>query len=64
MTISQRLYLTFSLLSASLVSMVIISIVVVTGFQYRFHYVHINAIPSIIDLNVLIDENNELLIKL
>ena len=64
MTISQRLYLTFSLLSASLVSMVIISIVVVTGFQYRFHYVQINAIPSIIDLNVLIDENNELLIKL
>lgn len=44
--------------------MVIISIVVVTGFQYRFHYVQINAIPSIIDLNVLIDENNELLIKL
>jgi len=44
--------------------MVIIAIVVVTGFQYRFHYVQINAIPSIIDLGVLIDENNELLIKM
>ncbi|MDF7785027.1 methyl-accepting chemotaxis protein [Pantoea stewartii] len=64
MTITQRLFLTFSLLSASLVSMVIIAIVVVSGFQYRFHYVQINAIPSIIDLNVLIDENNELIIKL
>jgi len=64
MTITQRLFLTFSLLSASLVSMVIIATVVVTGFQYRFHYVQINAIPSIIDLGVLIDENNELLIKL
>ncbi|KHE00928.1 Tar [Pantoea stewartii] len=64
MTITQRLFLTFSLLSASLISMVIIAIVVVTGFQYRFHYVQINAIPSIIDLGVLIDENNELLIRL
>ncbi|MEB6534096.1 methyl-accepting chemotaxis protein [Pantoea stewartii] len=64
MTITQRLFLTFSLLSASLISMVIIAIVVVSGFQYRFHYVQINAIPSIIDLNVLIDENNELIIKL
>ncbi|KHE02646.1 Tar [Pantoea stewartii] len=64
MNITQRLFLTFSLLSASLVSMVVIAIVVVTGFQYRFHYVQINAIPSIIDLNVLIDENNELIIKL
>lgn len=64
MTITQRLFLTFSLLSASLVSMVIVAIVVVSGFQYRFHYVQINAIPSIIDLNVLIDENNDLIINL
>ena len=64
MTITQRLFLTFSLLSASLICMVIIVILVVSGLQYRFHYVQINAIPSIIDLGVLIDENNELIIKL
>ncbi len=50
MTITQRLLLTFSLLSAALVSMVIVAIVVAGGFQSRFQYVQENTVPSLLDI--------------
>lgn len=62
MSITQRLFLSFSLLATTLVSVVIIAILVVTGFQSRFQYVQSNAIPSIIDLGKQIDTGNELII--
>lgn len=62
MNISQRLTLICSLLSASLITLVIVSLVIISGFQARFQYVQANAIPSIIDLDRLIDGSNKLII--
>lgn len=62
MNITQRLYLTFSLLSSSLVLFVIIGLTILTGFQSRIQYVQTNAIPSIIDLSKLVDKSNELIV--
>jgi len=45
MTITQRLLLTFSLLCAALVAMVIMAVTVAGGFQSRFQYVQENTIP-------------------
>jgi methyl-accepting chemotaxis protein len=42
MTVTQRLLLTFSLLSASLVALVIVMGIVLSGFQSRFQYVQEN----------------------
>lgn len=64
MTITQRLFLSFSMLAISLISVVLIAVLVVTGFQSRFQYVQSNAIPSIIDLGKQIDAGNELIIWL
>ncbi|WP_337022218.1 methyl-accepting chemotaxis protein [Pantoea anthophila] len=64
MTITQRLLLTFSLLSAALVAMVIVAIVVAGGFQSRFQYVQENTVPSIMDLGKLTDSSNSLIIWL
>lgn len=64
MTITQRLFLTFSLLAASLVALVVIAIMVMTGFQSRFNYVQQNTIPSILDLNKLVDSSNALTVLL
>ncbi|MFC0141309.1 methyl-accepting chemotaxis protein [Erwinia mallotivora] len=64
MTITQRLFLSFSLLAASLITVVIGAMFVVTGFQSRFQYVQENAIPSIIDLGKQVDSSNELIIWL
>lgn len=64
MTIAQRLFLSFSMLTISLISVVLIAVLVVTGFQSRFQYVQSNAIPSIIDLGKQIDAGNELIIWL
>lgn len=64
MTITQRLFLSFSMLAISLFSVVLIAVLVVTGFQSRFQYVQSNAIPSIIDLGKQIDAGNELIIWL
>jgi len=64
MTISQRLFLTFSLLAISLVTIVTASVTVVTGFQSRFQYVQENTIPSITDIDDLINHSNTLIIWL
>ncbi|WP_410515812.1 methyl-accepting chemotaxis protein [Pantoea allii] len=64
MTITQRLFLTFSLLAASLAALAVVAILVVTGFQSRFDYVQQNTIPSIIDLNKLVDSSNALTVML
>ncbi|WP_313680498.1 methyl-accepting chemotaxis protein [Pantoea vagans] len=64
MTITQRLLLTFSLLSSALVAMVIMAVVVAGGFQSRFQYVQENTIPSLLDLGKLVDGSNALIIWL
>ena len=64
MTITQRLLLTFSLLSAALVAMVIVAVVVAGGFQSRFQYMQENTVPSIMDLGKLTDGSNSLIIWL
>lgn len=64
MNITQRLTLAFLLLSASLVVTGIISIKLLAGFQERFQYVQVNAIPSIKDLGELIDRSNKLSLAL
>lgn len=50
MNISQRLTLICSLLSAAIIAVVITSLVVISGFQTRFHYIQSNATASVIDL--------------
>ncbi|MFW0699825.1 methyl-accepting chemotaxis protein [Pantoea sp. R13S299] len=64
MSITQRLVLIFSLLAMSLIALVIISLSVISGFQSRFEYVQVNAIPSIRDLNKSISVTNQLGIAL
>ncbi|MGK3143564.1 methyl-accepting chemotaxis protein [Pantoea sp. C2G6] len=64
MTITQRLVLIFSLLAMSLIALVIISLSVISGFQSRFEYVQMNAIPSIRDINKSISATNQLGIAL
>ncbi|ADU72618.1 methyl-accepting chemotaxis sensory transducer (plasmid) [Pantoea sp. At-9b] len=64
MNITQRLTLAFVLLSASLVITGIISLKLLAGFQERFEFVQVNAIPSIKDLGELIDRSNRLSISL
>lgn len=61
MSITQRLMLTFSLLSAALIAMVITSVVVVSNFQARFQYVQENTLPSVLDIGKMIDGSNTLL---
>lgn len=62
MTITQRLLTVFSLLTASLITLVIVAVLVLTGFQSRFQYIQSNATPSIIDLGKLVDNSNQLII--
>ncbi|WP_205953892.1 methyl-accepting chemotaxis protein [Pantoea stewartii] len=64
MTITQRLLLTFSLLSAALVTMVILAVVVAGGFQSRFQYVQENTVPSLLDIGKMVDGSNSLIIWL
>ena len=64
MNITQRLLLTFSLLSAALIALGVAAIMLISGFQDRFEYVQVNAIPSIKDLNKLIDQSNRLSLTL
>ncbi|ALB64944.1 Methyl-accepting chemotaxis protein I (serine chemoreceptor protein) [Cronobacter condimenti 1330] len=63
MSITQRLMLTFSLLSTALITMVIVAVVVVSNFQARFQYVQENTVPSILDIGKMIDSSNSLIIK-
>ncbi|MHA7598084.1 methyl-accepting chemotaxis protein (plasmid) [Pantoea sp. XAF26B01_ASV70] len=62
MTITQRLLTLFSLLAVSLITLVIVAVLVLTGFQSRFQYIQSNATPSIIDLGKLVDGSNQLII--
>ena len=64
MTITQRLLLTFSLLSAALIIMVITAVLVTSGFQSRFQYVQENTIPSLMDIGKMVDNSNSLIIGL
>ncbi|MGG6135109.1 methyl-accepting chemotaxis protein [Pantoea allii] len=64
MTITQRLFLTFSLLSASMIAMVVIVIMVLGGFQSRFQYVQTNTLPSIVDLDKMVNGSNRLNVAL
>lgn len=64
MTITQRLLLTFSLLSVALVTMVIVAVVVAGGFQSRFQYVQENTVPSLLDIGKMVDGSNSLIIWL
>lgn len=62
MNISQRLTLICSLFSVTLIATVIVSLSITSGFQSRFQYVQANAIPSIVDLDRLVNGSNELII--
>ncbi|BCQ42450.1 methyl-accepting chemotaxis protein (plasmid) [Erwinia rhapontici] len=64
MTITQRLLLTFSLLSAALIAMVIVAVMVAASFQSRFQYVQENTVPSLLDLGKLVESSNSLIIWL
>ncbi|EPX7409843.1 methyl-accepting chemotaxis protein [Cronobacter dublinensis] len=64
MSITQRLMLTFSLLSAALITMVIVAVVVVSNFQSRFQYVQENTLPSVLDIGKMVDGSNTLIIWL
>ncbi|WP_459177068.1 methyl-accepting chemotaxis protein [Ewingella americana] len=64
MNITQRLLLTFSLLSAALIASGVVAIMLISGFQSRFEYVQVNTIPSIKDLSKLVDQSNELSLTL
>ena len=64
MNITQRLLLTFTLLSAALIALGIAAIMLISGFQSRFEYVQDNAIPSIKDLSKLIEQSNQLSLTL
>lgn len=64
MNITQRLLLTFTLLSTALIALGIAAIMLISGFQSRFEYVQDNAIPSIKDLSKLIEQSNKLSLTL
>ncbi|WP_192457480.1 methyl-accepting chemotaxis protein [Musicola keenii] len=64
MNITQRLLLTFSLLSLALIALVIITLSLLSGFQSRAEYVQDNAIASIRDLNNVVDKSNSLVLFL
>ncbi|PIF14888.1 methyl-accepting chemotaxis protein [Candidatus Pantoea floridensis] len=64
MNISQRLFLTFSMLFGAIILQAVLAITLLSGFQDRFEYVQTNAIPSIKDLGKLIDGSNQLALTL
>lgn len=64
MTITKRLFLIFSLLALSLIALSAYSLYAISGFQSRFEYVQVNAIPSIKDLDKAISASNGLLVAL
>jgi len=64
MNISQRLFLTFSMLFAAIILQAVLAISLLSGFQDRFEYGQANAIPSIKDLGKLIDGSNRLALTL
>ncbi|QGU88466.1 methyl-accepting chemotaxis protein [Erwinia sorbitola] len=60
MTITKRLFLIFSLLALSLIALSAYSLSAISGFQSRFEFVQVNAIPSIKDLDKAINAASEL----
>lgn len=64
MNISQRLFLTFSMLFGAIILQAVLAISLLSGFQDRFEYVQTNAIPSVKDLGKLIDGSNQLALTL
>ncbi|GAB7263955.1 hypothetical protein DZJ_05050 [Dickeya ananatis] len=62
MNITQRLLLTFSLLSLALIALVVITLSLLSGFQSRADYVQDNAVASIKDLNNAVDKSNSLVL--
>ena len=64
MNITQRLSLSFVLLSLALVATGVAAIHLLSGFQNRFEFVQANALPSIRDLGDLIDRSNKLSLTL
>ncbi|WP_299999557.1 methyl-accepting chemotaxis protein [uncultured Cedecea sp.] len=64
MSITKKLYALFSLLVSSLIALVIVVMVVITGMQERFQYVQDNVIESLGELNQLVDSSNGLTIWL
>ncbi|MTD26899.1 methyl-accepting chemotaxis protein [Erwinia sorbitola] len=64
MTITKRLFLIFSLLALSLIALSAYSLSAISGFQSRFEFVQVNAIPSIKDLDKAINAASELSLAL
>ncbi|WP_338491207.1 methyl-accepting chemotaxis protein [Erwinia aphidicola] len=64
MTITKRVFLIFSLLALSLIALSAYSLYAISGFQSRFEYVQVNAIPSIKDLNKAISTTSDLRVAL
>lgn len=64
MTITKRLFLIFSLLALSLIALSAYSLSALSGFQSRFEFVQVNAIPSIKDLDKTIGAASELRLAL
>ncbi|WP_421504829.1 methyl-accepting chemotaxis protein [Erwinia rhapontici] len=64
MTITKRLFLIFTLLALSLIALSAYSLSAISGFQSRFEYVQVNAIPSIKDLDKAISAASELSLAL
>ncbi|MFK8258474.1 methyl-accepting chemotaxis protein [Erwinia sp. AnSW2-5] len=64
MTITKRLFLIFTLLALSLIALSAYSLSALSGFQSRFEFVQVNAIPSIKDLDKTIGAASELRLAL
>ncbi|NKG29404.1 HAMP domain-containing protein (plasmid) [Erwinia rhapontici] len=64
MNITQRLMLTFFLMSTALLAVAITAIILLSGFQGRFEAVQSNAIPSIKDLSQLVEKSHRLMLTL
>ncbi|MHC3492058.1 methyl-accepting chemotaxis protein [Pectobacterium brasiliense] len=64
MNITQRLLMIFSLMSIALISLVIVALTLLSGFQSRSEYIQENTIPSFTSLMELTETNNKLVILL
>ncbi|MBD8106516.1 methyl-accepting chemotaxis protein [Erwinia persicina] len=64
MTITKRLFVIFTLLALSLIALSAYSLSALSGFQSRFEFVQVNAIPSIKDLDKTIGAASELRLAL
>ncbi|MEI7238491.1 methyl-accepting chemotaxis protein [Pectobacterium brasiliense] len=64
MNITQRLLLIFSLMSLALISLVIVTLSLLSGFQSRAEYVQENTIPSFKYISQLVEKSNSLVLFL